>query len=74
LENPSASDPSPESRHRDLEALNLRRRPSLAREFFFFLKENRKWWLLPILLVFAALGALAALATTGATPFIYTLL
>jgi hypothetical protein len=55
-------DPLPESKQ-----------PSLAREFLYFLKESRKWWLVPILLIFAVLSALAVLAATGAAPFIYTL-
>ena len=70
---PPKHDPSPDARRRDRGPRNAGKRPSLAREFFSFLKENRKWWVIPILLVFAALGALAALAATGAAPFIYTL-
>lgn len=46
---------------------------SLLREFVRFLEENKKWWLLPIFLVFIALGALIILGGTGAAPFIYTL-
>ncbi len=37
------------------------------------MSENAKWWLLPIVFVFAMLGVLLALASTGAMPFIYTL-
>ena len=48
-------------------------RPSFAREVLFMLSQNKKWWLLPILLVFAGVGALLLLAGTGAAPFIYTL-
>ena len=46
---------------------------SLAQEFWIFLTENKKWWLIPILLALAALGLLAVLGSTGAAPFIYTL-
>jgi hypothetical protein len=45
----------------------------VARDFLAFLRQNRKWWLLPLLLV---LGLLALLLVAGATPiapFIYTL-
>jgi len=38
-----------------------------------FLSENKKWWLLPILLAVLALGVLVILGGTGAGPFIYTL-
>lgn len=48
-------------------------RISLATEFFIFLKDNKKWWLLPILLVLFMVGALAMLSSTAAAPFIYTL-
>ena len=47
--------------------------PSLAAELFDFLKHNKKWWLLPILLMLGLFGVLMALAATGAAPFIYTL-
>jgi hypothetical protein len=46
-------------------------RLSLAAEFWIFLRENKKWWLLPILLVFGAIAAFAALLSTGFAPFIY---
>lgn len=46
---------------------------SLPREFFLFLKENKKWWLVPILLVLALLGLLVMVGGSGAAPFIYTL-
>jgi hypothetical protein len=42
-------------------------------ELWLFLRHNRKWWLLPILLVIAMFGVLSLLSTTGAAPFIYTL-
>ncbi|MCX6877875.1 MAG: DUF5989 family protein [Verrucomicrobia bacterium] len=42
-------------------------------EFWGFLKENRKWWLLPILVLLLVLGLFTLLAGTGAAPFIYTL-
>lgn len=47
-------------------------RMSLMQEFFIFLKENKKWWLLPILIVVTLVGALAWFAGTGVAPFIYT--
>jgi hypothetical protein len=47
--------------------------PGLLREFWDFLKHNKKWWLLPILIVLLLFGILIALSGTGAAPFIYTL-
>lgn len=46
---------------------------SLAAEFLAFLKQNKKWWLLPIVLVMLLLGVLIFLSSTAAAPFIYTL-
>ena len=46
---------------------------SLAGEFLLFLKDNKKWWLLPILLFLGAMSLLALGMGTGAAPFIYTI-
>ena len=52
--------------------------PRSAAWFFFsdlwgFLKTNKKWWLLPIIITFLILGLLILLSSTGLVPFIYTL-
>jgi hypothetical protein len=47
--------------------------PSLIGELFDFLKHNKKWWLLPILLMLGLFGILMAMAATGVAPFIYTM-
>jgi hypothetical protein len=46
--------------------------PTLLGEFFDFLRHNKKWWLLPILIVLLLFGVLIFLSGTGAAPFIYT--
>ena len=46
---------------------------SLVSEFFQFLKQNKKFWLIPLLLVLLGLGLLILLGGTAAAPFIYTL-
>ena len=46
--------------------------PSLLAEFWEFLRHNKKWWLLPILIVLMLFGVLIFLSGTGAAPFIYT--
>ena len=46
--------------------------PGLVAEFLDFLRHNKKWWLLPIVLVLAVVGVLVALGGTAAAPFIYT--
>ena len=47
--------------------------PGLIKEFCQFLGENKKWWLLPILIILLLMGILVLLSGTGAAPFIYTL-
>jgi Family of unknown function (DUF5989) len=46
---------------------------SLVSEFWAFLAQNKKWWLLPIVIVMLLLGTLIMLSGTAAAPFIYTL-
>ena len=55
------------------EAAAEEQRTSTISEFIFFLKQNKKWWMLPLLIVLALLGLLAFLAGTGIAPFIYPL-
>ena len=47
-------------------------RVPLLRDFWHFLLHNKKWWLLPILIVLLLFGVLIFLSGTGAAPFIYT--
>lgn len=46
---------------------------SLGQEIVEMLRHNKKWWLIPIIVVLALFGLLLVLGTTGAAPFIYTL-
>ncbi|MEQ1861084.1 MAG: DUF5989 family protein [Chthoniobacteraceae bacterium] len=46
---------------------------SLVREIVEMLRHNKKWWMIPILVVLLLFGALLILGSTGAAPFIYTL-
>lgn len=50
-----------------------RRRDTLLSEVWGFMKENKKWWLLPLILALALCGLLVLLSNTGLAPFIYTL-
>jgi hypothetical protein len=43
------------------------------RELWGFLAQNKKWWLLPILILLLLFGVLILLSGTGLAPFIYTL-
>ena len=46
----------------------------ILKEFWLFLRERKKYWLLPIVLVLGLLGGLIVLTQGSAiAPFIYTL-
>ena len=47
--------------------------PGLLREFWDFLCNNKKWWLVPILVVLLLFAALAIMTPSGVTPFIYAI-
>ena len=66
-------DKSSRSRVSEFEQHGGRQRVGLIAEFWDFLKHNKKWWLLPILVVMLFVGALAILSGSAAAPFIYTL-
>ena len=42
-------------------------------EFWEFLRENKKFWLIPILLVLGLLAALLLASPSALSPFIYAL-
>ncbi len=48
---------------------------SIVGEFLAFLKERKKLWLVPLVLVIFAIGGLLLFAGSGSvlSPFIYTL-
>ena len=48
--------------------------PGLLREFWYFLRYNKKWWLTPIIIVLLIMGAIIVLGGTVLAPFIYPLL
>lgn len=46
----------------------------IVKEFWGFLRERKKWWLLPIIVMLALLGLLIIFTEGSAVaPFIYTL-
>lgn len=47
---------------------------SLLKEFLLFIKEEKKWWLVPLIAVLLLVGALVLFASTSPiAPFIYPL-
>ena len=57
----------------EFEALTRHEKPSLLKDLVQLLRQNKKWWLLPIVVVLLLFGVLAIFAGTAAAPFIYTL-
>jgi hypothetical protein len=57
----------------ELAKLADQRAPGLVREFFDFLRTNKKWWLTPIIIALLLVALLVILGSTAAAPFIYTL-
>lgn len=58
---------------KSFEELSQEEQPGLIAEFWMFIKENKIWWMLPIVIVLGLLLVLAYTLNTGAAPFIYTL-
>jgi len=48
-------------------------RSGFLRELWGFLRANKKWWLLPILIALLLFGLLILLGGSGLAPFIYTI-
>lgn len=46
---------------------------SVLGEFWHFLGQSKKWWLLPILVIVMGFAVLVLFSGTAAAPFIYTL-
>jgi uncharacterized protein DUF5989 len=42
-------------------------------EFWYFLRGNGKWWLLPVIGALLLVGVLMVLGSSAVAPFIYTL-
>ena len=62
-----------EQKKNDFEQLARQKRSSLVGEFIDFLKHNKKWWLLPILIILLGMGLLVLLSSSAVAPFIYPL-
>ena len=45
----------------------------ILREFFDFAMDNKKFWLIPIVIILMAFGILFVIGGSSAAPFIYTL-
>lgn len=78
MEPPLDRRPDPVERAADTEAdefarLGSAKRTSFAGDLFYLLKNNKKWWMLPLIGLLLIFGVLMFLAATGVAPYIYTL-
>lgn len=58
---------------REFEKIESTGRTSVVMEFLGYLRQSKKWWMLPILVVMFCLGVLVLLTSSPVAPFIYTL-
>lgn len=62
-----------QSERSEFEAASREIKTGFVAEMIGFLRDNKRWWLTPIVVFLLLLGLLLVLASTGAAPFIYTL-
>ena len=46
---------------------------SFLSDLWLFIRQTKKWWLVPLIAVLLLMGALLAVSSSGAAPFLYTL-
>lgn len=59
------------SKNQSFEAMSEQKADGIVGEFIDFLRNNKKWWLTPIIIALLLVGLLIGLTTTGAAPFLY---
>ena len=69
----SSPDRKPTSQGDEFARAAARKRDSFVTDYLYLLKTTKKWWMLPLIVLLLALGALMILSSTVAAPFIYTL-
>ena len=57
----------------EFESLASEKEQGIVAEFMSFIKENKNYWLFPIIIVLLGIAALVILGGTVVAPFIYTL-
>ncbi len=71
LDTQSRSEPTKQAA--EFQRLAAQPQPGLLRELFHFLRYNKKWWLIPIVLALLVLGFLIVVSGTGLAPYIYVI-
>lgn len=69
----SNKDPIESPEKNEFAAASEEENAGIVSEFIHFLKTNKKYWMIPLLVTLLGLGALIILGGTSAAPFIYTL-
>src|SRR5258708_2242443 len=70
---PPHSPPAPKPQDELRAAAEQQANIPLWKDFAIFLLHNKKWWLLPIILILLVLSLLMAISSTAISPFIYTI-
>lgn len=70
---PDSSEPANDEFARQAEAPSRNVLVELGVEFLDFLVEEKKWWLIPIIVSLALIATVALLLHSPAAPFIYPL-
>jgi hypothetical protein len=70
---PLPGHPAPPTPQSDLKSIAAQHaNVPMWKDFGYFLLHNKRWWLLPILIILLLLGLLTAVSSTAIAPFIYT--
>jgi hypothetical protein len=62
-----------ENKKKTFEQAQQAEQAGILKEFFLFLRYNKKYWMIPIVVTLLALAVLVLLGGTAIAPFIYTL-
>ncbi len=63
----------PDDKRTEFEKSGEEKDVGLFGEFIGMMKQNKKYWLIPLILILVLFGVLIILGSTAAAPFIYTL-
>ena len=69
--NDSSRKPTSNSSAGEFSKIAEDRQPGFLSEFWGFLRQNKKWWLTPILVILFLLIVLVIISQTPLAPFVY---